>query len=81
MAQASAFGIVGPDVLAEIAHQILGGAMVINAVIMVPGTAAAADVAQREVDRLTQEFENEARTLLRPTPRQKNGRNLLASAA
>lgn len=74
--QASAVGIVGPDELSDIARDILAQAMVIDATIIsvtFPGETVA-EAAQLEIGRLAQEFEAEARRLLRPTSRQKIGR-------
>jgi hypothetical protein len=70
--RASAVAIVGPDALAEIAKQIQGQAMVADYFNIVGGTEGAA--AQKEIGRLAEEFENEARRLLRPTSGQKGGR-------
>jgi hypothetical protein len=74
-ALASAVAIVGPDALADIADQLLAQALVADFDHGTEGLAA-----QLEVGRLAEQFENEARKLLRPTSRQKNGRSSTDSA-
>jgi hypothetical protein len=71
--QASALPIVGPDALSDIAKAIEGQALIVDysKIVGAPDRVAA----QKEVGRLTAQFENEARRLLRPSSRQKNGRN------
>ena len=74
--QASAVGIVGPDELSEIARDLLGRAKVIDAMTIdgTPEGKATAEIAQQELGAIAEQFEHEARRLLRPTPRQKSGR-------